>query len=224
MTGANSSRIGRNVAADVAGAMAGHRRLLATVESIDDAAVARPSLLEGWTVGHVISHLARNADSHVRMLVAAESGQIADQYPGGAAGRAADIADGASRGAADLRDDLAASINRLETCWAATTELGWAGEGRTVAGLLPAAELGFRRWREVEVHHVDLGLAYGTRHWPDDYVRRELAVLGMLWSSRRPMGLTELPVMARRAPDHVRLAWLLGRTEIDGVDPARVLD
>ena len=41
----------------------------------------------------------------------------------------------------------------------------------------------------------------------------------MRWNARRPMGLTGLPDAALRAPPHVRLAWLLGRTTIDGLSP-----
>ena len=40
----------------------------ANFDTIADAAERK---LEGWTVGHVLTHLARNADSHVRMLEAA---------------------------------------------------------------------------------------------------------------------------------------------------------
>ena len=44
----------------------------------------------------------------------------------------------------------------------------------------------------------------------------------MRWNARRPMGLTGLPDEALRAPPPVRLAWLLGRTTIEGLEPAGV--
>jgi len=44
----------------------------------------------------------------------------------------------------------------------------------------------------------------------------------MLWASRKPMGLTTLPPVAAALPDHERLAWLLGRTAVDGLDPAGI--
>ena len=44
------------------GPAAGHRRQL------DDAAIAEPSLLPGWTRGHLLAHLARNADALVNVL------------------------------------------------------------------------------------------------------------------------------------------------------------
>ena len=43
-------------------------RLLAALEVLRDLDVTRPSLLPDWTVGHVLTHLARNADSFVRIL------------------------------------------------------------------------------------------------------------------------------------------------------------
>jgi Mycothiol maleylpyruvate isomerase N-terminal domain len=51
-----------------------HRRLLATAIHVDDEIARRPSRLPGWTVGHVVTHLARNADGHVRRLEGALRG------------------------------------------------------------------------------------------------------------------------------------------------------
>lgn len=39
-------------------------RLLLRVAGLDDGAMRAPSRLPGWTVGHVLTHLARNADAH----------------------------------------------------------------------------------------------------------------------------------------------------------------
>jgi hypothetical protein len=45
----------------------------------------------------------------------------------------------------------------------------------------------------------------------------------MLWASRKPMGMTELPREAMSVSDHHRLAWLFGRAEIDGLAPAGMM-
>ena len=58
---------------------------------------ALPSLLPGWSRGHLLTHIARNADSFVRVLEAARRGEAVTQYEGGGAGRNADIEAGASR-------------------------------------------------------------------------------------------------------------------------------
>ena len=42
------------------------------------------------------------------------------------------------------------------------------------------------------------------------------------WASRKPMGLTDLPAAVLAVPPNVRLAWLFGRHEIDGVPAAGV--
>ena len=45
----------------------------------------------------------------------------------------------------------------------------------------------------------------------------------MRWNARRPMGMTGLPAeAARQLPPHDRLAWLLGRVEIEGLEPAGI--
>ena len=53
--------------------------------------------------------------------------------------------------------------------------------------LCPCAELPSRRWREVEIHRVDLGLGAEPADWPDAYVDLEL-----------PKALAQLPTGCRR--------------------------
>src|SRR5262245_29394288 len=93
---------------------AAHARLLETVPTVTEEAARRPSQLPGWTVGHVLTHLARNADSHVRMLDAAARGEVADQYAGGGDQRAADIEAGAGRPAHELAEDVRRTVAGLE--------------------------------------------------------------------------------------------------------------
>ncbi|MGZ4763290.1 MAG: hypothetical protein ACXV7I_12705, partial [Ilumatobacteraceae bacterium] len=77
---------------------------------------------------------------------------------------------------------------------------------------------------EVAVHHADLGLGFTWADWDEEYVRLELVRLSMLWASRKPMGMTDLPPQARLASPYQRVAWLLGRTEIDGLAPAGIFN
>jgi maleylpyruvate isomerase len=185
----------------IAGCRASHRRLFATIRSIDEAAVRRPSRLPGWTVGHVLTHLARNADSHVRMLLAAGRGEVVEQYAGGVEQRASDIEAGAGRPRDALVTDVGQSAIDLEAVWETTSPAGWAGHGLARGQEWPCAEMPFRRWREVEVHHVDLGLGYEATDWPEEYVARELplAVAGLA------------PRVADPAQRRHLLAWLLDR-------------
>jgi maleylpyruvate isomerase len=179
-------------------------RLMATLDGLDDATARRPSRLPDWTVGHVVTHLARNADSHVRMMEGAMAGRVADQYDGGLQARAADIAAGAGRRAAELIADLGRAIDDLDDTWRRVPQEVWAGgQGRMSSGdLCPCAEMPFRRWREVEIHRVDLGLGPEPVDWPQAYVELEL-----------PRILAGLPDRLPPADKAALLAWLVGRAD-----------
>jgi maleylpyruvate isomerase len=88
---------------------AAHARLMATVADVTDEQVRSPSRLPGWTIGHVLTHLARNADGHSRRLDGALRGADVPRYPGGSAQRDSEIDAGAPRPAADIITDLVTS-------------------------------------------------------------------------------------------------------------------
>ncbi len=219
---AENSDTARALGRDLAGATAAHAALVDAIIDLTDAQVAHSSLLPDWTVGHVLTHIARNADGHALMLLAANRGEVGRQYAGGMVQRNAEIEQGARRPAAEQVADVATACAGLEAAWAAMTTAGWQGEGLSVAGTVKVNDLPFRRWRETVVHHADLGMGFTWRDWPADYVRLELARTTMLWASRKPMGLTTLPLAAQTLPDGARLAWLLGRTAVAGLDPAGI--
>jgi maleylpyruvate isomerase len=208
---------------DRAGATMAHAAVIAEAGTLSDDQVTRPSLLPGWTVAHVLTHIARNADGHVHMLEAAMRGEIAPMYPGGSDQRTGDIEAGAKRSARELATDIIDSSARLEATWAVMPVDAWAGRGVTFSGERTMSELLFVRRREVTVHHTDLGLGYSWSDWDEEYVRLELGRMTMLWSSRKPMGLTNLPAEAMAVPSRHRLAWLLGRADIDGLGQAGIM-
>jgi len=154
--------------------MAAHERLLATASSVDDVVARQPSRLPGWTVGHVLTHIARNADGHTRRLEGALRGEDIPRYAGGMDERNAGIEAGALRPAADLATDLADSAHRLEAVWARSIEAGWPNGHFFGHDKYPITGIPIRRLREVEMHHVDLGLGYTPTDWPDLYVDWEL--------------------------------------------------
>jgi maleylpyruvate isomerase len=141
------------------GCRAAHRRLDALLGALTDDQVSAPTALEGWTLGHLLTHLARNADALVGVTRAAGRGEYVQMYPGGPAQRDGDIKAGATRPMADLVADLRRSVGELESAWEDTTSETWAtGLGGRKQGPTTIADFVALRWREVEVHLPDLHL------------------------------------------------------------------
>jgi maleylpyruvate isomerase len=146
-------------------------RFDAAIAGLTDDDVRTPSRLPGWTVGHVLAHVARNADSHLRRTHASIAGEVIDQYPGGFEGRAAEIDAGAHRPAAELIADVCTTGAQLGAAWRDTPAHAWAGVTRDVSGVERAlSTLPSRRWQELEVHAVDLGIGITHRDWSDEFV------------------------------------------------------
>lgn len=211
----------------VEGLAASHQRLLERLGGLTNEMIGRQSLLPEWTVGHVLAHITQQGDSVTRLFLAAETGELVDQYRGGYAARVAAIESAAARTAAEHIADLRRSIYALEGSMAMARQ-GWFGSARMVSGVvIKITELPLRRWREVEVHRSDLGLSelecHGPETWSADYVRHDGPLLTMQWKSRGPMGMTDLPELIRRQPPATRLAWLMGRIEIEGLAPAGLM-
>ena len=176
-------------------------RLLAAVALLDRADVARASRLPGWSVGHVLTHLARNADAHARRLLGALRGEDVTKYPGGAAQREQDIEDGAGRSVHELMQDLAGSQRRLEQLFSECAAAGWPGRQLMGGTHYPATGCPAHRLREVEVHHVDLDIGYRPTDWPTEYIAWELPGL-----------LASVPDRLTAREDRAALlAWLAGR-------------
>jgi maleylpyruvate isomerase len=173
---------------------------------VDDAVARRPSLLPGWTVGHVLTHLARNAEAMCNRVEGAVRGEVVEQYAGGADGRAADIEAGAARDTRQIIDDAVACAARVDQLFAGLRDDCWALPVRTVrGGEHPVALLPYRRWREVEVHLADLGLGFTSGDWSPELVDRMLPdlVAGL-------PGRTDARELA---------AWLLGRSSPPQLQP-----
>ena len=149
-------------------------RLLATADGLDDAQAAAASRLPGWTRGHVLTHLARNADGFRNLLAWARTGTETPMYPSEEA-RDRAIEAGAGRSAtelaADVRASTAAFAGAAEDLPAGAWDAPVARRGVTfpARGILP------RRLSELEIHHVDLGAGYEPGDWPADFVQVALA-------------------------------------------------
>lgn len=149
-------------------------RLIHTVSTLTGDDAALPTLLPGWTRGHVITHVARSGDALVNLLTWARTGTPLPAYPSAAA-RAADIEAGASRPLDELLADLRASADRFDQAVAAMPAPAWSNLVQLPSGAeAPAAAVPWQRLRELEVHHVDLAAAYRPEDWPESFTQRLL--------------------------------------------------
>jgi maleylpyruvate isomerase len=222
--------VDHEVSTSLASLSAATDRLLATSGTLTDAQVSEPSLLPGWTRGHVLSHIARNADGLGNLLRWAHTGTQMPMYASAQA-RDADIEAGAGRDAAELAADVRDSAAAFAERAASLPAEAWTVPVRALrGGSFPAYGVLERRLSEVEIHHVDLGAGYAPGDWPEDFVHECLprvaesfsgrpdAPTCLVWAdgSRQeyrigPAEPGAAPVIIH-GPDRDLLAWLLGRS------------
>ncbi|MGW0821286.1 maleylpyruvate isomerase family mycothiol-dependent enzyme [Streptomyces sp. NPDC002845] len=156
-------------ARDLASVHDATERLLTAAAKLDNAAVAEPSRLPGWTRGHALAHLARNADALVNVL------EGRPMYVSGEA-RDADIERDAPRPLDVQLADVRESAGRFHD--AASVSADWSRTVELRSGVTDtAAGVPFRRWIEVELHHVDLGIGYELEDLPEEFAQREINFL-----------------------------------------------
>ncbi len=200
-------------------------RVLDTACSMNDDDVLAPSLLPRWSRGHVLTHLARNADGMRNLLLGAIEGVGRTMYPNYET-RDADIEAGARRPIKEQVADLEVAHDRFAAAVASVTPARWdfvqdwaaGGPGRPTREVLEA------RLREVAIHHLDLGFGFTADQWTPEFALR------MLRSTLPPIesrGLTpcllkptdvDAVVPANggsdveiSGPAHALTTWLLGR-------------
>jgi maleylpyruvate isomerase len=210
-------------------AVAAHWRMRTSTSRMTDDECCAPSLLPGWSRGHVLAHWAGNADGQTRMLLAASRDEIAAQYPGGDAGREADIETRAARPPRLIVQDALAAVDRVEDAWRRMSPEAWSRPTGARIGQRPAWMSVWARWRETEVHHVDLEVGYTHEDWPTEFVSLmlprvlptldtrtpdEVIVQVQVANQQRPQSSTAAtshdPVVIRGTASAV-LCWLVGR-------------
>jgi maleylpyruvate isomerase len=201
--------------------------LTAAADGLTDGQAREPSLLPGWTRGHVLTHLARNADGLRNLLIWARTGVETPQYPSWAVREAA-IEAGAGHGAAELAEDLRQAAAGFAGEAASLPVAAWDVPVRGFTGPEhPAWYTLFRRLTEVEFHHVDLGAGYAPPAWPVPFVADELEhvirqfarrddvpafVLEVTGTGQRlPVGPGSADTVTVAGPGCWLLAWLTGR-------------
>jgi maleylpyruvate isomerase len=185
-------------------------RLLGTARALDDPRA--PSLCAGWTRGHVLSHVARNADGLTALVRSAVDGTGETMYPS-AQVRDDEIDAGADRPLDELVADiertaaeLAAQLPRLRAEHAGTRL-----ERTPGAFLIPAGRIPFMRLRELVFHHVDLDAGFGFADVQPEVVRMLVA--------HEVQGLRDgdvVPDLTLRTPEGEEWTTGLGTASVTG--------
>ncbi|MEE4024059.1 maleylpyruvate isomerase family mycothiol-dependent enzyme [Gordonia sp. PKS22-38] len=172
--------------------------------SFDDAALAEPSLLPGWTRGMVLSHVAANADAIRNLVTWAATGEETPMYASPEI-RTEGIERGRHMAADALLSWLCDSAKALDVDMAALADEQWQREVVTAQGrTVRATETAWMRTREVYVHVVDLdgGVVFGDL--PADF----LAALVDDIRAKRGMTDDDLVTVGELSQT---AAWLAGR-------------
>lgn len=220
-------------AAQLRGAVAAAtERFRRTAAGLSDQQAREPSALPGWSRGHVLAHLARNADSLRNLLIWARTGTETPQYRD-ADERARGIEMGAGRPAAELLADPDSSAAELDAEAARLPDDAWAAQVRGMGGNEhPAWYTLWRRLTEVEFHHVDLAAGYAPADWPQDFASAGLQRVAANFAGPHcpavEMRATDAPVLVLIGPGgqadtvvtgpvRALLAWLTGRGDGAGL-------
>jgi maleylpyruvate isomerase len=147
-------------------------RLVRTTDALPDAAYAEPSDLPGWTRGHVLAHLALNAEGLAGALGGVVEGEQVPMYASDEA-RDADIAELAATSPGELRSRLLAACTHLRDAIAAVPPDRRDGTvERTPGGrTFPVEAVPWMRLKEVEIHHADLAAGYDRGRWSVPFAR-----------------------------------------------------
>ena len=210
-------------------------RLLASAAALTDATARERSALPGWTRGHVLTHVARNADGLGNLLRWARTGTKTPMYASREA-RAASIEAGAGRPAAELTADVRGTAIAFAAEAAGVPGEAWAAQVQMLVGPpMPARRVLDSRLREVEIHHVDLGAGYRPADWPAEFVADSLPAVAGSFAGREdtpscllradgpdaewrigPGDQGTPPVSVHGSPVEL-LAWLTGRGDGGGL-------
>lgn len=125
--------------------------------------VPAPSLLPGWTRGHVLAHITGISNAMARQLEFASRGETVELYDGGYDGRTSAIEAAAGHGIEEHRRDLAAALERALRAFDSLEPGGWQVPISYRGGVV--LDGGLALWRELVIHASDLGTGRGPETW-----------------------------------------------------------
>ncbi|WP_435745123.1 maleylpyruvate isomerase family mycothiol-dependent enzyme [Nocardioides sp. SYSU DS0663] len=163
-------------------------RLVRTVDGAADDAWAAPSLLPGWTRAHLLAHLALNAEALAGVLHGVVRGEEVAMYPS-PLHRDTAIAELARAEPEVLRERLLSTSAVLADALAAVPSDRWQQGFRRTPDTAehPLSGVPEMRLREVEVHHVDLGLGATPADWPRSFPARLVGYMVERRPTDRPL-------------------------------------
>jgi maleylpyruvate isomerase len=203
----------RELASDQLGAASA--RVVRTVDGFHGDDWRAPSLLPDWTRAHVVAHLALNAEGIARALrgvVAAEDdGRPHTMYDSDEQ-RDLDIALLSAADPSEIRDRLLGGITTLQEAIDAIPGDQWEtrvertpGGRRIRAGAFPGM-----RWRELEIHHVDLDAGYSPADWTPAFAEHLLDAMTKRLAPEQPFEVR---------PRDSRRTWVVGGGESEYAVP-----
>jgi maleylpyruvate isomerase len=142
-----------------------------TVDGLTDSQWAEPSVLPGWTRGHVIAHLTNHAEGLARAVRGLRVRRPVPIYDSNEA-RDGGIERLARQRVDVIRELFLASVTDVyDALRHITPSLRDLTVERTPGGqVVSAEELVLMRWREVEIHHADLDAGFTHQDWSPEFV------------------------------------------------------
>jgi maleylpyruvate isomerase len=192
-------------------------RLLA---KLDDASVAGPSQLPGWTRGHVLAHITGIANAMARQLDYARRGEKIELYDGGMDGRNKAIELAAGHSLAQHTESVTKAVESAVASFDALEPDDWQApityrDGTVFDG-------GQALWRELTIHASDLGVGFGPETWSRPFCEHLIGFLaarvpGEYKLVLQPTGLPQISIGGGSTSIAITgmltdiAAWLAGR-------------
>ncbi|ONI90130.1 hypothetical protein ALI144C_03680 [Actinosynnema sp. ALI-1.44] len=150
--------------------VSGHEYFASCLAAIDDATVAGPSRLPGWSGRTLLSHVGHNARALGRLAHWAATGEPTPMYASTQA-RADEIDAGASWSVQRLRGFVEEEQERLADALDGLTDTMWRNEVVTAQGrAVPATTIPWLRSRELWIHACDLPAGGDFTAFPRDFL------------------------------------------------------
>ncbi|WP_114452463.1 maleylpyruvate isomerase family mycothiol-dependent enzyme [Halopolyspora algeriensis] len=196
----------------------GHHHLLDQVGELETAELRQSSRLPGWSRAHVVAHLAHNARMLTRVTRHALRGELVEPYPDG--DRDSAIERDSALDATALVELLTSAQSELEITWDSLAERDWQRSVRFRNGTVH--DLLLCRWRENEIHTVDLALGRTEEFWSPEFCEHALDflaprlegsdVLLVPGDLSRTWTFGDGSTGTVRGPVHTIACWMAGRT------------